>query len=101
MNRILDSGLKVLILRFRRTHLLASTGIIALGQLISDAKDKGIEVLFCGVHDEIQETLESSGILDSIGQQRVFIAHDQLFTSAQKALEHAKTLTQKSPSPKE
>ena len=101
INRILDSGLKVLILRFRRTHLLASTGIIALGQIINEAKDKGVEVLFCGVHDEIRETLESSGILDSIGQQRMFIANDQLFTSAQKALEQAKVLINKTPSPKE
>ena len=92
INRILDSGLKVLILRFRRTHLLASTGIMALGHLIKTANDNGVQVLFCGVHDEIQETLESSGILESIGQSNIFIANDQLFTSAQKALEKAKSI---------
>ncbi len=101
INLILDSGLKVLILRFRRTHLLASTGIMALGHLIKSARDKGVEVLFCGVHDEIRETLESSGILESIGQSHIFIANDQLFTSAQKALIEAKALLHQEESDKE
>lgn len=92
IKRILDSSLKVLILRFRRTHLLASTGIMALGHIIKTARDNGVEVIFCGVHDEIQKTLESSGILESIGQNNIFIANDQLFTSAQKALEKAKSI---------
>ncbi|QRN82090.1 SulP family inorganic anion transporter [Chloroflexota bacterium] len=101
INRILDSGLKVLILRFRRTHLLASTGIMALGHLIKSAREKDVEVLFCGVHDEIRETLKSSGILESIGQSRIFIANDQLFTSAQKALVEAKALLHQEESNKE
>lgn len=101
INQILNSGLKVLILRFRRTHLLASTGIIALGHIIDEAKKKGIEVLFCGVQNETRETLESSGILDSLGQQRIFIANDQLFTSTQKALEEAKSILHKENAPKE
>ncbi len=92
INRILNSGLKVLILRFRRTHLLASTGIMALGHLIKSAHEKGVEVLFCGVHDEIRETLESSGILQSIGQSHIFSASDRLFTSAQEALKEAKSI---------
>ena len=101
INRILNSGLKILILRFRRTHLLASTGIMALDHIIKAAKAKGVEVLFCGVHAEIRQTLESSGILDSIGQSRIFIANDQLFTSAQKALDEAKAILHKEDSPKE
>jgi SulP family sulfate permease len=92
INRILDSGLKVLILRFRRSHLLASTGIVALGNIIKTAREKGVEVLFCGVHEDIQEILESSGIFQSIGQNNIFIAKGQLFASAQKALNRAKSL---------
>jgi len=92
INRILDSGLKVLILRFRRSHLLASTGIVALGHIIKTARDKGVEVLFCGVNEDIQKTLESSGIFQSVGQNNVFIANGHLFASAQKALDRAKSL---------
>ena len=101
INRILNSGLKVLILRFRRTHLLASTGIMALGHLIKSANEKGVEVLFCGVHDEIRETLESSGILQSLGQRHIFSASDRLFTSAQEALKEAKSILHQNQSSKE
>ena len=101
INRILNSGLKVLILRFRRTHLLASTGIMALGHLIKSANEKGVEVLFCGVHDEIRETLESSGILQSLGHSHIFSASDRLFTSAQEALKEAKSILHQNPSSKE
>ncbi|MDY6873303.1 MAG: SulP family inorganic anion transporter [Chloroflexota bacterium] len=97
---ILDSGLKVLILRFRRTHLLASTGVMALDQIIRQAEEKGISVLFCGMHEEIEEPLESAGILNTIGSSQIFNAHDQIFDSAQSALERAKEiLSQKHQSP--
>jgi SulP family sulfate permease len=94
---ILESGLKVLILRFRRTHLLASTGIMALDQIIQLAEEKGISVLFCGMHDEIQEPLESAGILKSIGSSQIFNADDQIFSSAQNALARAKEILHQEP----
>jgi SulP family sulfate permease len=92
IEKILDSGLKVLILRFRRTHLLASTGVMALGQIIRLAEDQGVSVLFCGIHDEIQEPLESAGILQSVGHAQIFNANDQLFGSTQSALARAKEI---------
>ena len=91
---ILETHPKVLILRFRRTHLLASTGIIALNQIIQSAKKKGIVVLFSGVHSEILETLESAGIVTKIGQSNIFTADNQLLESTQMALEEAKRLIQ-------
>ncbi len=92
MERILETDVKVLILRFRRTHLLASTGIVALNQMIRTANEKNVEILFCGVHDEIQETLESGGVIQRIGQSRTFIASDTIFDSTQRALEKAKEI---------
>ena len=92
LEKILDSHPKVLILRFRRTHLLASTGIVALNQFIKSAQKTGIHVLFCGVHKEILETLESAGILVTVGQANVFTADNRLLDSTQQALEKAKRL---------
>jgi len=40
VERILETDIKVLILRFRRTHLLASTGIMALDHIVRLAHDK-------------------------------------------------------------
>lgn len=89
---ILETNLKVLILRFRRTHLLASTGIMALKQIIRSARKRGVEVLLCGLHDEIQEPLESAGILSTVGPSHIFRAGKQLFSSTQDALEKAKDI---------
>jgi len=95
VERILDTDVKILILRFRRTHLLASTGVVALNQMIRTAKKKNVEILFCGVHDEIQDTLESGGVIRKVGPSRTFIASDVIFDSTQRALEKAKEILKK------
>ncbi len=89
---ILNTRIKVLILRFRRAHLLASTGIMALDRLIKTAKDRGMEVLFCGLHEEVMEPLEGAGIKDSIGKANFFLANKKLFNSTHKALEKAREI---------
>ena len=92
LEKVLASHPKVLILRFRRSHLLASTGVIALNQFIRTAQKAGIHILFCGVHKEIMETFESAGILEKVGQANVFTADNRLLDSTQQALEKAKRL---------
>jgi len=96
VERILETEIKVLIMRFRRTHLLASTGVVALNQIIRTAKKKNVEILFCGVHDEIQETLESGGVISRIGPTHTFIANDIIFDSTQRALQKAKEILRNS-----
>ena len=92
IEQILESGIKVLILRFRRTHLLASTGVMALDQLLKSAKGKGVEVIFCGIQEEVLEPLESAGITEMIGESRILLASKKLFDSTQKALSEARNL---------
>jgi SulP family sulfate permease len=92
VERVLNTDLKVLILRFRRTHLLASTGIMALDHLIKSARDKGVHILFCGIQKETYELLESSGLTSIIGESSIFTAKDILFYSTHAAIEKAKTL---------
>jgi SulP family sulfate permease len=94
LETILETDLKVLILRFRRTHLLASTGTMALDHLIRSAHKKGVHVLFCGIHEEIRDILVSGGILKSLGGEHIFNADDQLFGSTQRALEEAKKIVE-------
>jgi SulP family sulfate permease len=96
VEQILETDLKVLILRFRRTHLLASTGIMTLNQVIRSAKEKNVDILFCGIREEIQETMESAGLLNTIGTSRTFIANDIIFDSTQRALAKAKDILNES-----
>jgi SulP family sulfate permease len=89
---IIESRPKALILRFRRTHLFASTGAVALKQFVKSTQEAGIHVLLCGVHKEMLETLETAGILDSIGQTNVFTVNNQILDSTHEALNKAKYL---------
>jgi SulP family sulfate permease len=92
IERILQTDVKVLILRFRRTHLLASTGIMALDHLIKMAREKGVQVLFCGVQEETYELLKSAGLTSIIGDSKIFTAKDILFDSTHSAINAAKTI---------
>lgn len=92
IQEILDTPVKVLILRFRRAHLLASTAIMALDQLIQSARKRDIKILFCGIQEEVFEPLEDAGLLDIIGEEHIFLADDLIFGSTQRALEEAKAI---------
>ena len=92
IQQILKTNLKVLILRFRRTHLLASTGIIVLEQLIRIARKNDVHVLFCGIQKEVLQPLQAAGVTDIIGEENVFTADNLLFDSTHRALQAAKTI---------
>lgn len=95
IKQILQTDLKVLIMRFRRTHLLASTGVMALERLVKSAKDKGVTVLFCGLQEEVRKPLEDAGIMDIVGDSHTFYANRHLFESTQRALEEAKLILER------
>lgn len=92
IEQVLESNIKVLILRFRRTHLLASTGVMALERLIKTARRKGVKILFSGIQEDILEPLKVTGVLDLIGQPNIFNANHILYASTQHALTRAKYL---------
>jgi len=92
---LFETNLKVLVLRFRRTHLLASTGIMTLNSLIRSARRKDIEILFCGLQEDIWNPLEDAGVINNVGQAKVFPAKEKIFKSTQLALEKAKNLLEK------
>jgi SulP family sulfate permease len=91
IEQILETGIKVLILRFRRTHLLASTGVMVLDNLIQSARDKHVDVIFSGINEEVLDPLESAGITEMLGESKIFLANNKLFDSTQKALAEAKS----------
>ena len=94
VEQILQTDIEVLVLRFRRTHLLASTGVLALERLIKYAREKGVQVIFCGIHEEVLEPLERAGITDMVGDSHIFLADNKLFDSTQRALTEARRMLQ-------
>ncbi len=89
LQALLETGVKVLILRVRRLHLLASTGVLALKRIVTRARQVDATVLICGVTDEVNEILESSGLKSVVGADPIFRASDTLFESTNEALRRA------------
>jgi len=92
LRALLQTGVKVLILRVRRLHLLASTGVIALRRIATSARDLGSTVLICGVTEEVGEILASSEFSSPVGVEPVFKASDILFESTSQALQRAREI---------
>jgi len=92
VEEILEEAVKVIILRVRHMHLLASTGVTALEGLVLRAEQLGTTVLLCGVTNEIETTLASSGLKSLVGTSRTFKATDTLFESTHQALQVATRL---------
>jgi len=92
VKQILETNIKVLILRFRRTHLLASTGVMAINDIIRAASKNKVHLLFCGITESMMEPLQTAGIVDHIGKSRFFQANYQLFDSTHQALKEARRL---------
>jgi anti-anti-sigma factor len=97
VEEILQRGVRVIILRLRHMHLLASTGVTALEGLVTRADQLGTTVLLCGVTNEIEATLASSGLKSLVGNGRTFKATDTLFESTHQALRLATHLTGPNP----
>jgi len=89
MDQILDAGVGVVILRLRRTHLVASTAISALEHLIKRAHELGIVLLISGVSPEMQAKLRTTGVESMLQEQHVFEATEVLFESTRQALAYA------------
>ncbi|MBN2501128.1 MAG: SulP family inorganic anion transporter [Anaerolineales bacterium] len=92
LEEIMVRDVRVVILRMRRMRLLASTGVTTLKTLVTRAEHMGTSVVICGVPEEINATLESSGITALVGEQRVFPANDTLFSASREALSHARMI---------
>jgi SulP family sulfate permease len=83
--KIFNANKKKIILRFRRTRLMASTGITALEGLVLQAKNNNIDVLLSGVAKDFYETLDDCGIKENIGEENIFLATDIPYQSTHQA----------------
>ncbi len=90
LDALFQSGVEVVILRLRRVHHLASTGIVALERIAASAKRHGTRVILCGVRTNLIATLQSSGAVALFGKENIFEANDTLFESTRAALRRAK-----------
>lgn len=88
INEIIDSTIKVIILRLRRMRLLASTGATALEGLLMQAECNGTMIVFSGVSEETFGILRNCGIEERMGKSNIFSATEIPYESTRRALEY-------------
>lgn len=86
------SGVRVVILRLKRTHSIDATVLGVLERFVEDMQRQDKHVLLCGVKPELMDRLSRYGLVARIGEKNVFEASFGVFTSAKQALRRAKEL---------
>ncbi len=61
-----DPNLKVIILRLKNARHLDATSVLALEDLIKDARKKGVHIIISGATREVYAVLKKSGVLETI-----------------------------------
>ncbi|MGH7214924.1 MAG: SulP family inorganic anion transporter, partial [Tepidisphaeraceae bacterium] len=90
------SGVRIVILRLKRTHSIDATVLHVLETFARAMRDRGRYVLLCGVRPELMRQLGTYGLTDTLGPENIFEAGPGVFTSAKRALERARRLVDRS-----
>lgn len=85
----IDDGLRILILRVKYLRNPDAVCMHLLDDFIARTESRGIVVVLAGVRGGFYHTLEKVGIVDRLGDQRVFREGSQLWTSTAAAVEWA------------
>lgn len=92
LSRIAHSPARVVVFRLKRTNAVDSSVLHVFEQFVRQMKHRGAHVLLCGVKPELMQQLKAYGLSDLLGKQAVFEASTDVFSSAKRALEHARHL---------
>ena len=57
--------------RFGRVPFIDATGLQALTELVGRFQKRKVRVIFCGLHDSVEDSLRRAGLLDRVGAANV------------------------------
>lgn len=92
LGALVNSPVRVVILRLKRTHSIDATALSVFEQFAQRMKSRGAHVILCGVKPELIHTMTAYGLVDVLGKENVFATGIGVFTSAKRALARAKQL---------
>jgi SulP family sulfate permease len=93
---IARSGVRVVILRLKRTHSVDTTCLHVLEQFAKQMQDRGGHVILCGVRTDLMGVLKGYGLVQLLGRENVIGSGVGVFESAKQAIQRAKKLVQAS-----
>jgi len=91
--RVINKQIPNLILRFRRADHIGSSGIMALKRLKKEAEDKGINVFFSGLSQDLMIVFQDAGLAGKNPEEFFYLKQKAVFSS-EKAI--IKAIMQKS-----
>lgn len=92
LTTIARTGVRVVILRLKRTHSVDATCLHVLEQFARQMTDRSGHVILCGVRPELMDVLKGYGLIQIIGRENVFGTGVGVFESAKQALQRARKL---------
>jgi SulP family sulfate permease len=90
--RVLGSGVQVVVLRLKRTHLVDATILLVLEEFARALRSQGRHLLLCGLAPDLLSTLERFGLVRLVGRENVFETGPGVFSSARRALDRAEQI---------
>jgi len=90
--RVVGSGVQVVVLRLKRTHMVDATILLALEEFVRGMRRQGRSVVLCGIQPELLAMLERFGLVELIGKENVFESSPGVFSSARRALARAEEI---------
>ncbi len=88
----LDEHTRVLILRVKRARSPDAVGTHLLDAFVRRVQARGVEVLICGVRDDLFRVFSVTGLVRSIGAAHLFREEAVRQTSTARAVDHARKL---------
>lgn len=101
LGRLVQSRVRVAILRLKRTRWIDASVLFALEQFVQAMHGRGAHVILCGVRPELQARLRSFGLEQVIDPSNVFATESGVFQSAKRAFARANVLLETAPEPRE
>ncbi|MCC7147482.1 MAG: SulP family inorganic anion transporter [Phycisphaeraceae bacterium] len=92
LQHLSQQGVRVIILRMKRTHWIDTTVLRVLERFAQRMQDIGGQVILCGVKPELMQVIASFGLDQTLGRQNIFETGFGIFTSAKRALQRAREL---------
>jgi len=92
LTNVARSGVRVIILRLKRTHMIDATVLTVLEQFAANMRERDRYLLLCGVRPELHDKLRAFGLSRAIGEENIFETQFGVFSSAKAALRRARDL---------
>lgn len=96
LSSLAGGGVRVFILRLKRTHSIDSTVLQVLERFAQHLKQHDGHLILCGVREDLLDVIQRYGLNRTIGDENIFETGYGVFTSAKRALARAQELVDES-----